>query len=401
MTRVLITTQVFTPSHDAISQLLEDLVSALSEAGFDVHVLTPDKNYMTGESLLRHEEIRGARVWRVPVYRADKKNLLERSFAYASFFALSGPALGLIPKPDVVFYLSTPPMLGWSGAPAKHFLGAKTVFVAQDVYPEILARSGHLNNALAFKALSKLDRVLLSTMDKVVVLGERMRDVMVCKGVPREKIRIIENWSIATGVGSASRDANPLLERLGLSEKFVLQYSGNMGLVHDMDPIIDAAEALRGEKDTAFLMIGDGKQKRVLQNAMERTKLTNMKFLPYQPIEDLPVSLAAADVSLISLKPSMEGLVVPSKLYGILAAGRPILNIGDSDGEVARVVRRAACGITARDGEELAAAAKELRDNRDTRTEMGENAKKYFKQHFGRDRSVMKYKTLIEELTSK
>jgi colanic acid biosynthesis glycosyl transferase WcaI len=395
--RLLIASQVFPPSHDAISQLLEDLVRGLAETGCEVHALTPAANYMTGEPLPRHEMRQGVRVWRVPIPRGDKGNLARRSLSYGAFLALSAPALRLIPKPDAVFYLSTPPWLAWGA----RFAGAPSALLAQDVYPEILKSSGHVKSRLAFAALKAFDRAVLSGVDRVVVLGERMREAMERKGVPREKIALIENWAPAAGIGEGRREGNPLLARLGLEDKLVVQYSGNMGVVHDMAPIADAAEILRADAGVAFLLIGGGARRAEMERRKAEAGLDNMVLLPYQPREELGTSLAAADVSLVSLRPEMEGLIVPSKLYGALAAGRPVVNIGDPDGEVARVIRRAACGVTVRTGAELADAIAGLERDGAGRRAMGERARGYFLAHCGRERSVAKYRRLVEELTGR
>jgi len=399
--RILFTTQVFYPSHDAISQILEELSVGLAKMGCEVHVLTPAANYMTREELVRHELHEGVRIWRLPALRSDKGNLFRRSLSYGAFLGLSGPALALIPLPDVAFYLSMPPALGWSASPLRRLSGARTVFVAEDVYPEILERSGKVTSGSLLGALGRFERSVLRGMDRVVVLGERMREVMEGKGVSREKIAVIENWSIGGGVGDAAREGNPLLSRLGLADRFVVEYSGNMGVVHDMAPIADAARRLKGDPRVAFLLIGDGKRRAEMEASKSAERLDNMTLLPYQPREELSTSLAAADVALISLRPEMEGLVVPSKLYGILASGRPVLNIGDPDGEVARIIDRAGCGVTVRSGEELARAISRLADDGGARAAMGERARVYSEAHCGRGRALQKYRDLIEELTGR
>jgi colanic acid biosynthesis glycosyl transferase WcaI len=401
VSRILITTQVFYPSHDAISQLLTDLAVGLVEAGVEVHVLTSGVNYMTGEILARHEIHKRVRIWRVPNVRSDKGSLLQRSLSYAAFLTLSGPTMALVPKPDVVFYLSTPPMLGWSAGLAKSLAGIKSVFIAQDVYPEILDKSGHLKNGFAINALAMLDRAVLDKMDRVVVLGERMSEVMQAKGVAPERIRVIENWAPAAGIGTGERKGNELLKRLGIEDKLVVQYSGNMGVVHDMAPILEAAEILKDDDETVFLFIGGGKRRAEVEKRKAGAGLENVMLLPYQPLDELPVSLAAADVSLVSLRPEMEGLVFPSKLYGILASARPVIFIGDENGDIARIVERAECGVSVQTGGQLAKALGELKKNTKELEAMGRRARKYFDENYGRERSIEKYRKLIEELAAK
>jgi glycosyltransferase involved in cell wall biosynthesis len=401
MPRVLIMTQVFHPSHDAISQILEDLTFGLAESGLEVHVLTSAVNYMTGDPLPRHEVHKGVRIWRTPSLQYKKGNLVSRALAYGTFISLSGPTLALIPRPDVIMYLSTPPLLGWSARPAKLFSEARTVFVAQDVYPEILKHSGHLNGDLLMSFLSRFDRGVLSQMDRVVVLGESMKNVITGKGVEPGKIAVIENWSVAPGIGDVKRADNQLLCRLGIENKFVIQYSGNMGVVHEMSQIMEAASILRSDESTVFLFIGGGQRKGEVEKWKELDRLDNVILLPYQPLEELGGSLAGCDLALISLRPEMEGLVFPSKLYGVLASGRPVVNIGAENGEIARIIDKARCGYTVQTGAQLVTTIEKLKIEQRERQAMGRRAREYFETHYGKERSIGKYHRLITELAAK
>jgi glycosyltransferase involved in cell wall biosynthesis len=167
-----------------------------------------------------------------------------------------------------------------------------------------------------------------------------------------------------------------------------------------MKPIVDAAARLRNNHAISFLLIGDGKRKQEVVRRCASDGLHNVVMLPYVPQEQLPTSLAAADLALVSLRPQMEGLVLPSKLYGIMAAGVPIVAVGCENGELARVIRRADCGCVVQNGEQLAAAIAGLQGQEQKRRRMGRNAKKYFAQNYGRDRSIGKYRSLIEELAA-
>lgn len=399
MTRLLIVSQVYRPSEDAVSQLLSDLCRYLVSTGLEVHVLTASVNYMTGALSPLRETIDGVTIWRTPSLPLSKSDRLGRLAAYGSFFALSWPALAAIPRPDVVLYESTPPFVGLSAPFARLRHGAKTCMVMQDVYPEVPVEMGVLQNARMVSALRALDRTMLSGVDHFIVLGERMREVMLDKGVPASKLSIIPNWPLGEPVQPMRRQDNAVLAETGLRDRFVVQYSGNMGVVHDMGAVAEAARILKDEPDFAFLMIGDGTRRPEMEAARD-SGLDSIVMLPYQPRERLPVSLTAADVALVSLRPHMEGLVVPSKFYGILPAGVPVIFIGDPDGEVSRVIARHRCGMSVQNGQELADALRKLRGDPALRQDMADNARTAFEQHFSSEASFTKYAELITRLAA-
>ena len=161
---------------------------------------------------------------------------------------------------------------------------------------------------------------------------------------------MIPNWSEAA-LGDVPADTNWFLDRHGLRGKFVVQYSGNLGRGHEFGTLLNAAEQLRHRSDIAFVFIGEGAKREEVQQTVRSRGLTNVTLLPYQRREDLPFSLGAASVSVITLADALEGLIVPSKLYGVMAAGKPALNFGSQEGEVARVLRAENCGTTVAHGE--------------------------------------------------
>jgi len=206
-----------------------------------------------------------------------------------------------------------------------------------------------------------------------VVLGSRMQDYVVSRGLPRSRTAVIANWADAGAAGAQGVQASALRKRLGFAEKFVIAYSGNLGRAHEYEVFFAAASMLRGDSEVQFLFIGGGTQMAALRTLAEQSALPNMRFLPYQPRESLADSLAAADVHLVSLLPPLEGLIVPSKFYGILAVGRPVVFVGDPDGELARVIVAAGCGLVVPSGSaaRLVQAIHDLRSDAARRGAMG------------------------------
>ena len=395
--RILFISQVYSPSHDAISQINADLAVGLRDLGWEVHVLTNQVNYMTGERLQRHEVIDGIRVWRTPCVPLQREHPLARTAIYGGFLVASGPATALIPKPDVAVYLSTPPLCGWSASMLRRFGGVKTVYWAQDVYPEVAVQMGVLKNPFIRWSLFVVDRNIARGMDEIVVIGDEMGRVFEKKGVASARITTISNWSVAA-VEPVSRARNPLLAEHGLLDKFVVQYSGNMGVVHDLTPICEAMVKTAGIADIHWLMIGDGRRRGEVEKAVQEHGLSNVTMLPYQPFDALSVSLSAADAALVSLWPAMEGLVVPSKLYGAMAAGRPILFVGSLEGEVVRIIERHECGYAASDGDSLARAVTLLKNDAKLRRQMGENARHAYDECYARKHAVRKFDDLLTRL---
>jgi glycosyltransferase involved in cell wall biosynthesis len=213
-------------------------------------------------------------------------------------------------------------------------------------------------------------------------------------------LHIIENWSDGGAVLPKPTEQSDLRARLGLQEHFIAAYSGNLGRAHDIDTLLEAAHELRADPGFEFLIIGGGAKMLALEQHARASGLTSFHFLPYQPRDALADSLAAADVHLASLLPDLEGLIVPSKMYGILAAGRPAVFIGDPDGELARLIGQTQCGASVRcgDGRRLAQILRDLRRDRDERLQMGARARAVFEKRFTVDHAAEKWVQLLRGL---
>ena len=198
--------------------------------------------------------------------------------------------------------------------------------------------------------MSWLSGFVYRQADRVVVLGPYMADRIALKGVAPERITTIPVWSQRDEIYPTPRDANPLRKALGLERTFVAMYSGNLGLAHSFDEFIEAARRLRDRSDIVFLFVGEGPRLAEVKAARDREELANIRLLDYVPRSQLHASLALADVHLISMRPEMTGIVVPGKLYGVMAAGRPAIFVGPEHCESADTIRDAGCGITVTSG---------------------------------------------------
>ncbi len=221
--------------------------------------------------------------------------------------------------------------------------------------------------------------------DKLVVLGRDMTTLLTDGyAVDQAKIHYIPHWSAKESGDPMAFDENPMAKELGLTDKFVVQYSGNMGAWHDIDILIEAADLLKDNSDIHFLFIGDGSRRAAAEAMSREMDQDNVSWLEFMPIEKLPESLTCCHVSLISLRAGFEGIAIPSKLYGILASGRAIVAQVPEVSEVAMVVREENCGrvVAPGDREGLAVAIKELAANRDETAAMGTRARAAYKEKY-------------------
>jgi colanic acid biosynthesis glycosyl transferase WcaI len=395
----------FDPDESATSQLLTDLTRGLGAAAFPVHVLCSRQLYTNPKARLpARENLHGVAVHRIPTTRYGRAGLIGRLVDYASFYVSAGwMLLRLLKVGDVVISKTDPPLISIVAALCARLKGATLVNWQQDVFPEVAT-------LLAANALPRwLDRLLRDLRDwsmrcaaTNVVIGHRMREYFEQRGIPRSQLQVIENWADADAIAPKSARESALRAQLELDGQFVVCYSGNLGRAHEFDALIEAAALLRSDSSIVFLIIGGGAKMESLRRTVTLRKLDNFRILPYRPRSALEDSLAAGDVHLASLLPTLEGLIMPSKLYGIMAAGRPLIFIGDADGEIARVIRQAECGVTVgvNGGEILARAIRLLKSEPEIRAAMGVRAREFFMARYARNRAVEKWKSALAELAA-
>jgi glycosyltransferase involved in cell wall biosynthesis len=239
----------------------------------------------------------------------------------------------------------------------------------------------------------------LMTASTNVVLGDSMAQRLMDQGILPEKIRVIPNWADGDQIRPIDPENNVLRSEWMLDGKFVVGYSGNLGRAHEINTILGAAELLRDEKQLAFLVTGGGALHQVLKEKVQRRQLGNVVFKPYQPRERLAESISASDMHLISLKPELEGLIVPSKFYGIAAAGRCCVFIGDPEGELAKFIGREGIGfsISVSDSQSLAGRIMQMIRDRALLRVMGQKAREVFESRFSKSRAVDAWYSLIRD----
>jgi colanic acid biosynthesis glycosyl transferase WcaI len=394
--RVIFVNRYFFPDVSATSQMLFDLSSRLVQQGVQVHVVCSDQLYDNPAAKLPKKEIvQGVQVHRTWTSRFGRDRLAGRAIDYGSFYVTASmKLLALLRRGDTVVAKTDPPLISIAAASVARMRGARLVNWLQDVFPEVASHlganplPGWLN-----RRLQRLRDYSLRAAQTNVVLGTRMRQHLERLSIPSGQIRIIENWADGDAVMPKTIESCELRAQLGIMDKFVVVYSGNLGRAHEFETLLAAAELLRGAPDIVFLMIGGGARMLDLRTAVEQKQLRNFHFLPYQPREQLSDSLAAADVHLACLLPQLEGLIVPSKFYGILAAGRPTIFIGDIDGELGRIIHSTQCGssVAIGDADGLVRAIRQLQTDTSMREQMGARARTLFIEKYTVNRAAQQW----------
>ena len=417
--RVICINRFFWPDHSATSQLLTDLAFHLAAkgnavtgnavtgdavTGNAVTVITGRQLYGDAQAVLAPFEIEaGVAIVRVWSTRFGRAGLPGRALDYVSFYVSAfWVLLWRVQADDVVLAKTDPPMLSVVTAllaRLKRIHGVRVYRVnwLQDLFPEVAQAAGiGIVRGAAGATLQRLRDWSLRGATNVV-LGERMAALLSSRGVSR--LTVVPNWADGAAIEPERAVPNPLRVAWQLQGKFVIGYSGNLGRVHDAAAIIGAAERLRGDAGVVFLFIGSGKESEALRADVESRGLSNVLFQPYQPRDLLGQSLTLPDVHLVSLRPVFEGFVVPSKFYGIAAAGRPCVFIGDADGEIARLLREGESGLTVPDGDgaALAEAILGLRNNPARAKAMGTAARRMFEARFDRPVALARWDAVLAE----
>ncbi|HWJ41009.1 MAG TPA: glycosyltransferase family 4 protein [Candidatus Limnocylindrales bacterium] len=385
-TRVLFLNRSFWPDREATGQFLTELCDDLSidhevtvVAGPSYH--TEDGN--TGGFRLWSRERRGKvtiiRTWGT---RFSKSNLAGRLVNLGTYYLLAAIVAYRLPRPDVIVAETDPPLLGALAAVLKRRWGCRLVYNVRDLYPDIAEVTDGVRSPFLLDLLRRGNDYAYERADLIVTLGRDMARRIVDKGVPTEKVVVVPDWVDCGRIGPLA--SNPFRRSFG--NKFVVMYSGNIGLSQQLELVLEAAGRLRDDDRILFALIGEGARKNWLEERARAMGLNNVRFLPYQPLENLGESLSAADLHLIPLAPGVAGCLVPSKIYGILAAGRPFIAMMEDSAEVAQIARDNAVGFVVRPGDvdALVGAIREGVDAPERLRQMGLRARRLAELRFDR-----------------
>jgi glycosyltransferase involved in cell wall biosynthesis len=408
---VVILNQTFHPDVAATGQLMWDVARHLRQSGHRVTALTSRGFYGTQRLHERaRETIDGVEIIRVGGTALGKVSHLARLADFASFYAAAGLRLSRIPRPDVILALTSPPLIATLAMLNKQFhsplqLPVKFVYHIMDLYPDaamamdVIDPSSHLGRLLRRMTCRTLD-----TADAVIALGRDMKERLLAvyhSHAKAERICVIPPWADGTNLDPLEKSQTQLAARENLNETFNIVYSGNLGMAHDLSTITAAIDATRRDLTMRWIFIGGGKRSDQLKQEAEQSRWPHVLFLPFQDRDQLNDSLNMADIHLVSQLPAFTGIVVPSKLAGILAIGKPSIMIGPADSECSRIISENAAGFVVPNGNPglLLARIKLLREDAKARSEMGRNARAAFTATYDRPVACARIEAVLQSVT--
>jgi putative colanic acid biosynthesis glycosyltransferase WcaI len=394
--RLLVLNQYYWPGVEATANLLTELCEALA-ATYDVTVLVG-----AADGQPERSERNGVEIIRVKSTSYDRAALWRRASNYLTYiFGVLREAMAL-PRPDVVMCMTDPPFIGAVAEIVARRYRAPLLMSTQDVFPEIAVKLGRLRNPVAIAVLRVLVDFSLRHADRLVVIGETMKQRVIAKGVREDRVRVISNWGDAQNVTPQPR-ANAWAREHGLVGKFVVMHFGNVGHAQDLDTLIRATTFLRDLDDLVVPIIGVGARLAELTELAKVLEADQVRFLPWQAYERRAEPISAADVHVVGLAQGLAGYIVPSRMWGILAAGRPVIAAAEEISETAAVVRETGCGVVVPPGKpfELAEVIRAFHDGEYDLAALGERARAYALAESDRTIAVGRYEAVLAELLSR
>jgi glycosyltransferase involved in cell wall biosynthesis len=396
--KVLVLNQYYWPGVEATAQLLAQLCEALAE-DYDVTVVT---GHLYGHELPAEEVRNGVRIVRVRSTAYERSQIHLRAANYASYLgdtvltALRGG------RPDLVLCMTDPPIVGDVGLVVARRFGVPLLVISQDVFPEIAERLKRLEHPLVLGVLRQLVALYLRRADRVVAIGDTMKRRLEQKGAPADRVTVIPNWVDTSELEPQPRH-NVWSAEQGVDDAFVVMHSGNVGHAQDLDTLVRAATFLRDLDRLRILVVGFGARYGELTDLAERLEVTDtIRFLGYQPRERLSLSLSSADLHYVGLARGLAGYVVPSRLYGILAVGRPVLVSADPESETVRLVQDVGCGVVLPPGrpELVAGVIRDIVEGRLSLEGMGERGREWVEREADREVAFGRYRRLVADVVS-
>ncbi|MFS0620658.1 glycosyltransferase family 4 protein [Priestia megaterium] len=410
--KLLIYAHYYVPDVASTGQILRELAEGMIDE-FDITIVCVVPSYtgkVTDEykkKMFYKEEINGVKVVRIRVPEFSKSNKLSRIKNILSYFIGAMVATFKVGKMDYVYSISQPPILGGLlGVWGKWMKRAKYIYNIQDFNPEQTMAVGYSKNKLILKAMMWFDKFSCRQADKVIVVGRDMVETLKgrFKGRKVPNHTFINNWIDEKEIYPLSADHEKVVafkEKYGLQDKFIIMYSGNLGLYYDLENLMNVIEKFKNREDVVFAFVGEGTIREKLVQYKEKNNLQNVTFIPYQNKSDLIYSLNAGDVHWCLNAKGIKGVSVPSKLYGIIAAGKPILGVLDKGSEARLIIEETQCGYVTEpsnyEGIELVIEKILVDKKSDLFTLMSKNGRVYLEGNLTKDVSIKKY---INEILS-
>lgn len=389
--RILLLTTYFRPDVASTGVIMSTLAEEFAAKGHEVTVLTSVPHYDINRvwpeysrRLVYREHAGSIRIYRLFTYVAqDKANVLQRIMAYGSFNLLSILRGMTLPKHDVILVPSPPLSNGIIADLLGRLSGTPFVYNVQDIWPDVAIRAGVLKSPKWIKRLGKMEKYVYHRAAGLAVISEGFRSNLLTKGVPPDKLAVIPNFIDAEFLAPRPRQ-NAFSKAHGLDDKFVVLFAGNMGFSQGLEIVLDAAKQLEQVSEIEFLMVGNGAGREAAEKYSSSLGVGNVRFLPFQPHENLPDMYGSADVCLIPLRRGFTTESVPCKVFSIMAAGKPAIAAVDRGSETWSLLQRAKCGLCVEpeDPTSLANAVLHYFGDAQARVDAGKNARSCIETEF-------------------
>ena len=351
----------------------------------------------------RRQSSDGIDVIRVGRSLFEKHRILARSIDSVSFILLATLAAIRQRRFDAVICCTTPPFLGLAGLLVTKLRGGALVLWMMDLYPDVaIAVQVIKEGSLRCRVLRALDRACLRRADAVVVLGQRMRDIVLRKAGELKRLEVISVWADDREITAMPIEGSPLRAAWGLEGFFVIQYSGNFGLGHEGRTMFEARKSFRDAPNVRWLFVGGGRKRVFLDRFIQETSVGNVEVRPYQPRDVLSQTLAVGNAHLVSVDRQLAGMIVPSKFYGALAAGRPVLYVGPRATEIADTIEELQCGFVIQPGcaADLVRAIEQLQSDPKLAAAMGARARAGLEARYSRRIACEHWSRLTAEVVA-
>ena len=338
--RVLLLNQTFYPDVVATAQVLSDFAVGLVERGHHVTAIASQRAYDNpAQRFPARETWRGVEIQRLPSAGFGKTAMWRRAADFGFFSAVTTLRLLTLPRYDAVVALTSPPLVSYLAAWFCRLRGAKLYYWVMDMNPDEAVAAGWLREgSLPTRALEVMSRFSLRQSHRIIALDRFMRDRIVAKGIPAERVAVIPPWAHDEAVHFDAEGRAKFRAVHGLSDKFVVMYSGNHSPVHPLTTLLAAARALADDPRFVFCFVGGGSEQPKVKKFAEENRLQNIRCLPYQPLNELAGSLSAADLHTVVLGDPFVGMIHPCKIYNILTVGSPVLYIGPEPSHLADIL---------------------------------------------------------------
>jgi colanic acid biosynthesis glycosyl transferase WcaI len=375
----------FAPELTGIGVYATGIADYLSSCGYRVRVHTAfpyyphwSKRAEDRHKLYRDESLRGMHIRRSYVYVPQKPSVLRRIFHELSF--VCSATLGYIasPRADITLVVAPPLLLGIPIAVCAWLRRSRTIFHVQDLQPDAAVDLGMMRDGLMVRTLFRIEKLTYRLVDAVGGISAAMLERIRAKGIPARKLLLLPNWANDDLVRPLSSQTR-FRAAWGLERRFVVLYSGNMGVKQGLPTVLEAAQLLQGNPDIQFVLVGDGGEKRELQARAAELGLSNVQFHPLQKKEDLAELLATADVAVVPQRPGVTDIVLPSKISNVMCSARPMVVAAQPGTELYRIVNDAQCGLIVRPGDAaaLAHALRSMQERPEALAQMGVNGRNY------------------------